>query len=69
MVLDVVAVLLGLVGICAAVIVVLITLVWKYLTRSIDGKVDQDMCDREHKKVDRMLHSHAKTGSAGEVIP
>jgi hypothetical protein len=66
---DVVAILWGLVGICAAIIVVLITLVWRYITKSIDGKVDQDMCGKEHEKVNKLLHTHATTGHAGEVIP
>lgn len=31
-------------------------------------KADTTLCSKTHEKVDRLLHSHALSGSAGEAV-
>lgn len=40
----------------------------KELKEELREKANQGTCDRIHAGVDRLLHSHASVGAAGEVV-
>jgi hypothetical protein len=39
------------------------------LERKIDGKADKTTCDKTHDILDKYAHSHALSGTSGEVVP
>lgn len=38
------------------------------LERKIDRKAEKETCEATHKMLDRMAHTHAQSGTAGEVV-
>lgn len=40
----------------------------KDLETKIDKKAEKETCDKTHELLDKFAHSHAKAGSAGEMV-
>jgi len=36
---------------------------------SMENKTDKELCEFAHGEIEKYAHSHATSGSAGEVIP
>jgi hypothetical protein len=39
------------------------------LEKKIDGKANKDTCEKTHEMLDKLAHTHAQSGTAGEVVP
>jgi hypothetical protein len=38
------------------------------LEKKIDGKAEKATCDKTHEILDKLAHTHATAGTAGEVV-
>jgi hypothetical protein len=38
------------------------------IEKKIDGKAEKETCDKTHAMLDKMAHTHATAGAAGEVV-
>jgi hypothetical protein len=58
---GVIAALVGAIG-------TLLTVFYTMQSKQIEGKQSKDMCERNHRILEKDQHTHGEHGSAGEVV-
>jgi hypothetical protein len=58
-------------GLNSALLVVSLFFIKKWfsdLEKKIDKKAERETCEKTHEIIDKLAHTHAVAGSAGEVV-